>query len=235
MGAGESTNPEGWSPGGIPPQVTESLQTLLGLATPEGSGRIPIVDLRVFSRRLADLTVELLGLLISLQRGMEEFRNAYGLAAPSPSAEKAAPADPRDLAAAILNAGETEDPLQRLRQWIRELRIHTAGLLEAHYVSTSEGSRRLLGEMDPAAMAGEFKGSTVKVGPMRVPCVWGPLLMQSVWEEYLKRFQSMKALDPGDFERIFFRDGFTEGYARFLEKHDRSGDHETRGTEETKG
>lgn len=153
----------------------------------------------------------LLRLFLDLRRGMLEFRRAYGL----------------DEGASLLDSMTQEEILRRLptegargETWtaldrgIGDLMVHQASLLEAYQAATQRGSRTLLDRLDPETLRNQVEAGKVRVGPLTLPVSFPPILMQAVWEEFLRRFAELRRLDPADFER-FYRDGFRDGYREF--------------------
>jgi hypothetical protein len=168
--------------------------------------------LQALTSRLADVTLELLVFLLDMWRGMEEFRRANQI----PAADLEMSSLTLDRLAARLLEGDTE-ALESLSRWVQELKVHHAALLEGYQEATGHGSRRILDELDPAALSREFEGARLKVGPVRLPARWRPVLVQAIWEEYLRRFQKLRSLEASEYER-FHREGFRQGYRRFLQR-----------------
>jgi len=165
------------------------------------------------TRQMQELTLLLYRFYLDMHRGMNEFLRAYGLGGTEAEAQEA---PVQALPYSFFSATERDGALRELEEGIQELKIHHAALLEGYHHATQEGSRRILDSVDPERLRGEFEGSKVRVGPLKLDCRWPPLLNQAIWEEMLHRFQQYRVLDPADFER-FFRDGFRAGYRRFRE------------------
>lgn len=170
-------------------------------------------DLDRAAARLAEVNLTLLAFFLEMTRGMEEFRRANEIpAAPSGLAS----ATPSDLSRRLLSPGDGAEAMRRLTDGMQELKVHHAALLEGYHQATHEGARRLLERLDPEAIRREFEGGRVRVGPLSLSARFRPVLVQAVWEEFLRRQRLLAALEPGDLER-FFRDGFRQGYWRFRE------------------
>jgi hypothetical protein len=164
-------------------------------------------------RRLADANLALLTFFLEMVRGMGEFRRAYEI----PGAEsELASLSPHDLARRLSAPAGAGEALGSVAQAMQELKLHHAALLEGYHEATHEGSRRLLDGLDPEAIRRELGGSRVRVGPISLGVGFRPVLVQAVWEEFLRRYRQLRALEPSDFER-FYRDGFRHGYRRFGE------------------
>lgn len=153
----------------------------------------------------------LLRMFLALRGGMIEFRRAYALGdADSPLDSM----DPPQILGRLAVVTGRHEILEALERGIEELMIHQTGLLEAYQAATQHGSRRILDRLDPKSMRDEVHGGSVRVGPLSIPSSFPPVLMQAVWEEYLRRFAELRQLDGTDFER-YYRDGFREGYQEF--------------------
>ncbi len=194
----------------IPPGIEAALAELLRL---RGSGERQVrspEELERFAGRLSRVTVMLLGFFLDMERGMEEFRRAYGIPAsePGPKAQ-----DAGDLARRLLGDGG-EETLARLEASIQELKVHHAGLLEGYQEAAHEGAKNLLDMLDPDRIRREFAGTRIAVGPFKLSSRLRPVMIQVVWEEFLRRFAQLRALAPADFER-FHREGFRRGYRNF--------------------
>jgi hypothetical protein len=205
----------------IPPEILASLRTLVEL---RGSGVPPPGDageLERFAGRLAEITHLLLGFYQDMQRGMDEFHRVYGIPGLTPGAGSPEAAEfTRRLFDE--DGGEARE---RLREVIQELKVHHAGLLEGYQEAAHEGARQLLEALDPEAIRREYAGSRIEVGPFKLSSRLRPVMVQVVWEEFLRRFAQLKALAPADYER-FHRDGFRRGYRTFRDARlgRRSGD-----------
>ncbi|MBU1698551.1 MAG: hypothetical protein KJ970_14905 [Candidatus Eisenbacteria bacterium] len=175
---------------------------------------------QAFSRLLADVNLELLEFLLDMWRGMDGFRKANQLPGADPELLSL---KPHDLAAKLLTSSEKEAVRRSLHQWVQELKLHHAALLEGYQEAVAEGTRQILDEFDPEAMSRELEGTKVKVGPIMMNSSWRPLRTQAIWEEYLLRFQKLRALEAADYER-FHREGFRQGYLRFLQRHQMAGE-----------
>ncbi len=153
----------------------------------------------------------LLRLFLGLRRGMVEFRQAYGLGEPESLLDSMTPEE----ILGRLSAAETRVEVWiALERGIEDLMIHQASLLEAYQAATQRGSRTILDRLDPEALRNQVEAGKVRVGPITLPARFPPVLMQAVWEEFLRRFAEFSRLDPADFER-FYRDGFRDGYREF--------------------
>ncbi len=169
----------------------------------------------------------LLSFYLDMTRGMSEFRRAYGLDA---AGEPPPPRTPGDLARELSTEAEAGPAWRELRSGLQDLKVHHAALLEAYNEAAQTGSRRLLDSLDPNEIRKEFQGAKVRVGPFKIPCHSGPLLVQAIWEELLRRFRQYGALDAAQFER-FYREGFQRGYRQFFEaRASRSGEGEAAST-----
>lgn len=201
-------------PGGTPvsPEVLAALRHMLEL---RGPGKPPLKDaeeLERFAGRTAEVTLMLLGFFLDMQRGMEQFRKAYGIPGPDAGA-----GDPSAAEVAARLLGEEGDEVRiRLQEAVQEIKVHQAGLLEGYQEAAHEGARRLLDVLDPEAIRREYAGTGIEVGPLKLPSRWRPVMMQVVWEEFLRRFAGLRSLAPADYER-FHRDGFRRGYRGFRE------------------
>ncbi len=161
--------------------------------------------------RLAETNLLLLGFFLDMERGMEEFLRAYGLPG---RASRFAGLPAEEVARRLVGGGDPAESLQAVRERIQELKVHHAGLLEGYHEAAQSGTRRLLDELDPESMRKEYAGSSIRVGPLKLSSRLRPVMMQVVWEEFLRRFAQLRALAPADYER-FFRDGFRRGYQSF--------------------
>jgi hypothetical protein len=170
-----------------------------------GSARAP------GERRPEEALRLLLGLFLDLRRGMVEFRRAYGLEEAGSLLDSMSPEEILRQLPADGARGETWTALER---GIGDLMVHQASLLEAYQAATQRGSRTLLDRLDPELLRNQVEAGKVRIGPVSVPAKFPPLLMQAVWEEFLRRFAELRRLDPTDFER-FYRDGFRDGYRDF--------------------
>ncbi len=179
----------------------------------EGVIPVPQPGGRTTSPRLGELNLILLGFYLEMRRGMEEFRRVYGL---SVSEADSSSIRPEKLAERLFDPREGAEALRELEGGLQELKIHHAALLEAYHQSTHEGARELLQTLDPDRLRESFEGGKLQVGPLRLSCRWRPILVQTIWEELLRRFQEYRVLEPGDFER-FYIEGFRKGYRRFWE------------------
>jgi hypothetical protein len=153
----------------------------------------------------------LLRLLLGLRRGMVEFRRAYGLGEPDSFLDSMTP---EEILAGLAATGTGAEVRLALERGIEDLMIHQASLLEAYQAATARGSRTLLDSLDPEALRNQVEAGKVRIGPVTLPARFPPVLMQAVWEEFLRRFAELRRLDPADFER-FYRDGFRDGYREF--------------------
>jgi hypothetical protein len=153
----------------------------------------------------------LLGLFLNLRRGMVEFRRAYGLDEAVSPLDSMTPEEILRRLPVESTQGETWAALER---GIGDLMVHQASLLEAYQAATQRGSQTLLDRLDPESLRNQIEAGKVRVGPVSLPARFSPLLMQAVWEEFLRRFAELRRLDPTDFER-FYRDGFRDGYRDF--------------------
>jgi hypothetical protein len=153
----------------------------------------------------------LLRLFLGLRRGMIEFHRAYGLGDPESLLDSMTPEEILGRLSAAQPRGEVWTALER---GIEDLMVHQASLLEAYQAATQRGSRALLDRLDPEALRNQVEAGRVRVGPLTLPVRFPPVLMQAIWEEFLRRFAELSRLDPTDFER-FYRDGFRDGYREF--------------------
>jgi predicted component of type VI protein secretion system len=153
----------------------------------------------------------LLRLFLGLRRGMIEFRRAYGLGEPDSLLDSMTPEEILSGLPAMRARGDVRLALE---QGVEDLMIHQASLLEAYQAATQRGSRTILDSLDPETLRNQVEAGKVRVGPITLPARFPPVLMQAVWEEYLRRFAELSRLDPADFER-FYRDGFRDGYREF--------------------
>lgn len=161
--------------------------------------------------RPEDAVQLLLRLFLGLRRGMVEFRRAYGLGEPDSLLDSMTPEEILERLSAPEAQGEVRVALER---GIEDLMIHQASLLEAYQAATQRGSRTILDSLDPETLRNQVEAGKVRVGPLTLPARFPPVLMQAVWEEFLRRFAELRRLDPADFER-FYRDGFRDGYREF--------------------
>ncbi len=153
----------------------------------------------------------LLRLFVGLRRGMAEFRHAYGLGDPESHLDSLTPAEILERMCTEGVGGEARIAVAR---GVEELMIHHAALLEAYQAATQHGSRAILDSLDPEMIRSQVEAGKVRVGPLTLPVRFPPVLMQAVWEAFLRRFAELRRLDPADFER-FYREGFREGYRAF--------------------
>ncbi len=160
-----------------------------------------------------DPTLSLLAFFLEMLRGMEEFRRAYGIKGAT-SELSAFP--PEELARRLLAGPESGRARDALMAGVQDLKLHHAALIEGYHEATHAGAKRLLDDLDPEAIRRDFAGARVRVGPLSLGTNLRPVLVQVVWEEFLRRFQQLRALEPADFER-FYREGFRDGYHRFRE------------------
>lgn len=194
------------------PEVLAALRKVLELRGPGTPPPNDAEELERFSGRLAEVTLMLLGFFLEMQGGMSEFRRAYGV----PGGESAfGEPSAADLAGRLLGDGGDE-LRRRLAEGMQELKVHQAGLLEGYQEAAHEGVRRILEVLDPEAIRREYAGTRIEVGPFKLSSRLRPVLIQVVWEEFLRRFAGLKALAPADYER-FHRDGFRRGYRGFRE------------------
>ena len=161
--------------------------------------------------RPEDALALLLRLFLGLRRGMVEFRHAYGLGDPESILDSLTPAEILERMAADGIGGEVRAAVER---GIEDLMVHQAALLEAYQMATQQGSRAILDSLDPELLRNQVEGGKVRVGPLTLPVRFPPVLMQAVWEAFLRRFAELRRLDAADFER-FYRDGFRDGYREF--------------------
>jgi hypothetical protein len=187
----------------------------------EDTGAPPLSsqDAENAARQIAALNHQLLGFLLEMHRGMGEFRRSYGLAVDS----EAGLVTRESVASDLFRSGGGER-IGRLTEMLsRELMVHHAALLEGYHEATQDGSRRILGDLDPETMYREHAGSKIQVGPFQIDCSWRPVMFQVIWEEFIRRFERLKKLAPSDFER-FYRDGFRRGYKRFCDRGKNGGE-----------
>ena len=153
----------------------------------------------------------LLRLFLGLRQGMVEFRRAYGLGEPDSLLDSMTPEEILGRLSATEVRGDVWIAIER---GIEDLMIHQASLLEGYQAATQQGSRTILDSLDPEALRNQVEAGKVRIGPITLPARFPPVLMQAIWEEFLRRFADLKRLDPADFER-FYRDGFRDGYREF--------------------
>jgi predicted component of type VI protein secretion system len=153
----------------------------------------------------------LLRLFLGLRRGMVEFRRAYGLGEPESLLDSMNPEEVLGRLSTAEARGEVRIAIER---GIEDLMIHQASLLEAYQAATQRGSRTILDSLDPETLRNQVEAGKVRIGPITLPARFSPVLMQAIWEEFLRRFAELRRLDPADFER-FYRDGFRDGYREF--------------------
>ena len=153
----------------------------------------------------------LLRLFLGLRRGMVEFRRAYGLGEPESLLDSMTA---EEILGRLSVAEARGDVWIAIERGIEDLMIHQASLLEAYQAATQRGSRAILDALDPETLRNQIEAGKVRVGPITLPTRFSPVLMQAVWEEFLRRFAELRRLDPADFER-YYRDGFRDGYREF--------------------
>jgi hypothetical protein len=153
----------------------------------------------------------LLHLFLGLRRGMVEFRRAYGLGEPESLLDSMTP---EEILGRLSEAEPRGDVRIAIERGIEDLMIHQASLLEAYQAATQRGSRAILDALDPETLRNQIEAGKVRVGPITLSTRFPPVLMQAVWEEFLRRFAELRRLDPADFER-YYRDGFRDGYREF--------------------
>jgi hypothetical protein len=153
----------------------------------------------------------LLRLFLGLRRGMVEFRGAYGLGEPESLLDSMTPEEVLGRLSAAEARGDVWIAIER---GIEDLMIHQAALLEAYQAATQRGSRTILDSLDPETLRNQVEAGKVRIGPISLPVRFPPVLMQAVWEEFVRRFAELRRLDPADFER-FYRVGFRDGYREF--------------------
>lgn len=161
-------------------------------------------------RELADRHDQLAQFLGDMVRGMDGYRKTFGLSTVELGALSEEGSE--DLAAR-LGGGAGSDDMARA---MAEVKLHQLAVMEGHYRATSDGSRRLLEEVDPQAVAKAAAGQGIRVGPVKLPGSFKPVLIQAVWEEILRRFDRLRRLESADFDR-FFREGFRAGYRECVE------------------
>lgn len=194
----------------IPPEALASLRKLMELRGPGAPPPANAAELERFAGRLAEVTRLLLGFTLDMQRGMGEFHRAYGIPGSTSGTEAPAAAD---LMSRLLDE-PGEEAGRRLQEVLQELKVHHAGLLEGYQEAAHEGARQLLDALDPEAIRREYAGSRIAVGPFKLSSRLRPVMVQVVWEEFLRRFARLRALAPADYER-YHREGFRRGYRAF--------------------
>ena len=165
------------------------------------------------SDRPAEPTLSLLAFFLEMLRGMEEFRRAYGIKG---ATSELSASSPEELARRLFAGPGGERAREALMTGVQDLKLHHAALIEGYHEATHTGARRLLDDLDPEAIRREFAGARIRVGPIALGTNIRPVLVQVVWEEFLRRYRQLRALESADFER-FYRDGFRNGYHRFRE------------------
>ena len=161
--------------------------------------------------RAPEAVVQLVRFLVDLHRGRAEFRRVYGLV---DGGVEDTVEDPDVLARRILDPATTGAAMRTVQQWMGEVMLHEAGLLEASQAAAQSGTKELLDRLDPTALAESVRRGSVRLGPFALAARSGPLLQQAVWEEFLRRFRELRRMDPAEYER-FSRAGFREGYTAF--------------------
>lgn len=161
--------------------------------------------------RAEEVVALLVRIIQDLLRGRDEFRRAYGLPG---SVRSDAMEDPAGFARRLLSAGAASDARRGLQEWMAELMLHQAGLLEGYQSAAQSGTRAVLDLLDPVEIAETVRRGAVRMGPWRFAAQSGPLLQQAVWEEFLRRFRELRKMDPAEYER-FSREGFRAGYEAF--------------------
>ena len=168
-----------------------------------------VADLARVVEGLSGRHDRLAGFLGDMVRGMDGYRRTFGLSSVAlETFSEDGPALPSRLGA----PGGAAD----MARAMAEVKLHQLAVMEGYYRATSEGSRHLLGEVDPQAVAEEAAKSGIQVGPVKLPGTFKPLLVQAVWEEMLRRFDRLRRLESADFDR-FFREGFRSGYRECVE------------------
>jgi|GEM_PF-5644696 len=191
----------------------ETVESVLeGMARRDGA-RSP-EELRDLAVRLGRVGLLLAGFYADMVRGMAEFRKVYGI----PGAGEIESAPARELLAQALDPAAGERTVAEMEARIQDLKVHHAALLEGFHEATAIGSHELLATLDPRAIHDEYRDTKIQVGPLKLSSRLRPVMMQVVWEEFLRRFKRLRSLEPSDYEK-FFRDGFREGYRRFLVAH----------------
>ncbi len=153
----------------------------------------------------------LLAHLLDMHRAMGQFRRVYGLES---EAVDLSGLTPQEAASRLRHPSTAPAMRHQLQQASEEIKLHHAGLLEGYQASTYTGATEILDLLDPTRMAAEIQARTVRIGPLRLSSRFRPILMQAVWEEFLRRFRRLRKLEAPDFER-YFREGFRQGYRRF--------------------
>ncbi|NNF06743.1 MAG: hypothetical protein HKN21_08280 [Candidatus Eisenbacteria bacterium] len=169
-------------------------------------------ELQAVATRMRNLNLLLASFVLDMSRGMEQFRKIYGLPSGNPVDESSE----EKLLKRVLSGAEGDAALNDLRDTLQDLKLHHAALLEGYQQATHIGSAEILRQLDPLSMERKHRDSSIKVGFMKLPSSFKPVMMQVIWEEFIDRFRKLRKLEPNDYEK-FFRDGFREGYQKFRE------------------
>ena len=116
------------------------------------------------------------------------------------------------LLAPNISEEQAHTTMSLLKKALEKDLFHQLALLDGYKKSTTEGTLKLLGEIDPEKLKQEISDDTFKLGPLEIPYRMIPFLLNSnLVKHYSKKHQELKA-DLVMLGRSIFLPSFLSGY-----------------------
>jgi hypothetical protein len=112
-----------------------------------------------------------------------------------------------------VSAKEFDRRLNMLRKAVEEVVFHVVGLIEGYRSGVTDGTRGILGRIDPGKLRKEIRESSLRIGPIEISYRYLPFFFdRKLIQLYERAILELKEEDRGIIEKRDFRPGFIRGY-----------------------